>query len=129
MGSRLCRQLPFHRIIQIGKRGVPVAKHFYTLVQRISRFGLEDVIICCAFVLETYKVTPTVGKVASAPYPERKYQPLRSLHCCLLYNIFQDFGIHPRIVIKTSLTASSLPRRSGRSPLQSAAAFHVEMSL
>ena len=77
---------------------------------------------------------------------------LRSPLCGLLRKIFQDCGIHPRLfnetslkvstflrkifecfcipqrlVEETSFTASILPRRSGRSPLQYAAAFSPEM--
>ena len=77
---------------------------------------------------------------------------LRSPICGLLRKIFKDFGIHPRLfkgtslkvstflwkifecfgipqrlVEETSFTASILPRRSGRSPLQYAAAFSPEM--
>ena len=79
---------------------------------------------------------------------------LRSPVCGLLRKIFRDFGIHPRLfegtslkvstflwkifecfgipqrlVEETWLTASNLPRRSGRSPLQYAAASPPEMLL
>ena len=40
---------------------------------------------------------------------------------------FKDFGIHQWLFEETSLKASILPRRSGRSPLQYAAAFSPEM--
>ena len=77
---------------------------------------------------------------------------LRSAVCGILRNIFKDFGIHPRLfkgtslkvstffwkifecfgipqrlVEETSFTASILPRRSGRSPLQYAAASSQKM--
>ena len=41
--------------------------------------------------------------------------------------IYKDFGIHQRLFEETSLKASILPQRSGRSPLQYAAAFSPEM--
>ena len=41
--------------------------------------------------------------------------------------IYKDFGIHQRLFEETSLKASILPRRSGQSPLQYAAAFSPEM--
>ena len=43
--------------------------------------------------------------------------------------IYKDFGIHQRLFEETSLKASILPRRSGRSPLQYAAASFPKMSL
>ena len=54
---------------------------------------------------------------------------LRSPRCGLLHMIFKDFGIHQRLFEETSLKASILPRRSGRSPLQYAAASFPKMSL
>ena len=44
-----------------------------------------------------------------------------------LWKIFECFGIPQRLVEETSFTASILPRRSGRNPLQYAAAFSPEM--
>ena len=52
---------------------------------------------------------------------------LRSPLCGLLRKIFKDFGIHQRLFKETSFTAFILPRRSGRSRLQYAAAFSPEM--
>ena len=46
-----------------------------------------------------------------------------------LRKIFECFGIPQRLVEETSFTASILLRRSGRSPLQYAAAFSPKMSL
>ena len=43
---------------------------------------------------------------------------LRSPLCVFLRKIFKDIGIHPRLYKEASFKASSLPRRSGRSPLQ-----------
>ena len=97
--------------------------------------------------------TPTFGPAAPTGHPGPaklalllgndpksfyKFFPdfLRSPLCGLLRKIFKDFGIHQRLFKETSLnkfveetcfTASNLPRRSGRSPLQYAAAFSPEM--
>ena len=52
---------------------------------------------------------------------------LRSPLWGLLRKIFGDLGIHQKLFEETSFKASILPRRSGRSPLQYAAAFSPEM--
>ena len=56
-------------------------------------------------------------------------QFLRSPLCGLLRKIFKQIGIHQRLFEETNFTASILPRRSGRSPLQYAAAFSPKMPL